>query len=309
MPPVLTPAELKKLVLRRNERFEATVQELLSAVPADESPIALLRAAAKEHLPVLPSLALLSDKVHSPSLPQVPAPSMRNSISTILGDLESCEWYTDQIAFQKSFEAKPHENGQLFRPLSQSVQNAMESVRSIKGLYSHQAAAINSVMAGRDVVISTSTASGKSVIYQLPLLQFLEDDNDATAMLIFPTKALAQDQKLALQQLIAAVPSLSHLKVETFDGDTPKDARRDVKESASVIFTNFDMIHAAILPHEETWRRFLKKLKVVAVDELHYYSGVFGSHVAQIMRRLRRVCAALGSEESCCGKTHNLNCY
>jgi DEAD/DEAH box helicase domain-containing protein len=193
---------------------------LLTAVPTGENPVALLRAAAKDHVPVIPSLALLTEHSHNPDLSRVPVPSVRSNLSTILQDLQSCEWYSDQITFRKIFEARlpeigsrwfrmtyttiQHLIGELSISLSETVQSAMERVRLIKGLYCHQASAINSIMTGRDVVVSTSTASGKSVIYQvcpivtnifilpkdlqLPLLQFLEVDNDATAMLIFPTK-------------------------------------------------------------------------------------------------------------------------
>ncbi|KAG8891410.1 hypothetical protein FRC00_013714, partial [Tulasnella sp. 408] len=143
-------------------------------------------------------------------------------------------------------------------------------------LYGHQAKAINALGEGKHVIVSTGTASGKSVIYQVPLLTMLEEDRETTAMFIFPTKALAQDQKAALEHLLARCPGLEDVKVATYDGDTAMNLRQGIRETASVIFTNFDMIHVSILPHEDTWRRFLKNMKLLVVDELHYYNGTLG---------------------------------
>ncbi|KAJ2916877.1 hypothetical protein MD484_g3585, partial [Candolleomyces efflorescens] len=123
----------------------------------------------------------------------------------------------------------------------------------------------------------------------------LERDPGAKAIFVYPTKALAQDQKASLEQLLFSCPGLNHLRVATYDGDTSQEIRSEVRDSASVIFTNFDTIHASILPHEDNWRQFLKQVKLFVVDELHYYTGLFGSHVALILRRFRRVAAAVGN--------------
>ncbi|KAH9854069.1 DEAD/H helicase [Lenzites betulinus] len=306
LPPALSPAATKKLVERRNARFAEAVNELLNATPVDEDPVALLQAAAREHIPVHPEL-------NRPRLSQVkgkykavPEPNDRPSIEEVIGEIEQQEWYKDQVACRRIFDARDGQLATLDPPLSDPIVQALRDSRKIVSLYTHQVAAITALSEGKNVIVSTSTASGKSVIYQVPLLQFLEADPQSTAIFVYPTKALAQDQRAALEQLLCNCPGLEHIQVSTYDGDTPQELRAGIRETASVIFTNFDMIHASILPHEDAWRRpvdpicclFLKNLKIVAVDELHYYHGIFGSHVAQVMRRLRRVCAAVGNRRA-----------
>ncbi|TFK81693.1 DEAD/H helicase [Polyporus arcularius HHB13444] len=301
LPPALTPAATKKLVERRNNRFVEAVNELLKATPAEEDPVALLQSAARDHIPVHPgckdtpeaSSADLKGKDRA-----VPEPEERPAITAVIEEIEQQAWYQEQIAYKRVFEVREGQSAILDPPLSESVAQALCHSRRITSLYTHQVAAINALSQGKNVIVSTSTASGKSVIYQVPLLQFLEADPQSTAIFIYPTKALAQDQRAALEQLLCSCFGLEHVKVSTYDGDTPQDLRAGIRETASVIFTNFDMIHASILPHEDTWRRFLKNLKIVAVDELHYYYGIFGSHVAQVTRRLRRVCAAVGNRRT-----------
>ncbi|RPD79912.1 P-loop containing nucleoside triphosphate hydrolase protein [Lentinus tigrinus ALCF2SS1-7] len=301
LPPALTPAATKKLVERRNNRFVEAVNELLNATPADEDPVALLQSAAQDHIPLHPGAK------NTPSASQtnvkgkyrtVPEPEERPTIADVIEKVEQQAWYQAQITYKRVFEAKEGQSATLDPPISDSIAQALRDSRKITSLYTHQVAAINALSLGKNVIVSTSTASGKSVIYQVPLLQFLEADPQSTAIFIYPTKALAQDQRAALQQLLCSCPGLEHVKVSTYDGDTPQELRAGIRETASVIFTNFDMIHASILPHEDTWRRFLKNLKIVAVDELHYYYGIFGSHVAQVTRRLRRVCAAVGNRRT-----------
>ncbi|KAI0747965.1 P-loop containing nucleoside triphosphate hydrolase protein [Daedaleopsis nitida] len=304
LPPALTPAATKKLVEKRNNRFVEAVNELLKATREGEDPVALLRAAARDHIPVHPGskqTALSASQVNlkgKGKSREIPAPEHRSSIEDVIDEIENQEWFKDQIAYKRVFEAKEGQPAALDPPLSKSVAQALLDARKITSLYTHQVAAINALAQRKNVIVSTSTASGKSVIYQVPLLQFLEADPQSTAIFIYPTKALAQDQRAALEQLIYSCPGLENVQVSTYDGDTPQELRAGIRETASVIFTNFDMIHASILPHEDTWRRFLKNLKLVAVDELHYYHGVFGSHVAQVVRRLRRVCAAVGNRRS-----------
>lgn len=287
LPPSMTAAALKKLIEERNNRFTQAVEELLIACPPEEDPVDLVQQAARDHIPVL------SRKCEG--IDSIPTSSSRAPMREIIEELRSEDWYRDQIIEHRSFEKKEPQLGELTTPLADCIQVGLQKARGISSFYVHQAAAINAVAEGKNCIVSTPTASGKSVIYQVPALRFLEADRSSTAIYIYPTKALAQDQRLALDQLVHACPGLEDIQVATYDGDTPKDKRRGVRESASVIFTNFDMIHASILPQEEQWRKFLKNLKVVAVDELHYYSGPLGSHVAQILRRLRRVCAAVGN--------------
>ncbi|KAJ3896654.1 DEAD/H helicase, partial [Lentinula edodes] len=298
LPATRTPAATKKLVEKRNDRFIKAVDELLAATSSADDPVSLLQAAAREHIPVDPEHikhhTFVDETMHMP----IPNSEDRASIHDIFVELQKQHWYQDQIVDHRIVEAREGQTGSLDPPLSATIQKALQSSRNITSLYSHQTAAISALDYGKDVIVSTSTASGKSVIYQVPLLRLLENDRRVTAIFVYPTKALAQDQKTALENLLGTCPGLEHIQVSTYDGDTPTEHRAGIRASASVIFTNFDMIHAAILPHEELWRSFLKNLKLFVADELHYYSGTFGSHVALIMRRFRRVCAAIGNDHT-----------
>ncbi|KAF8556873.1 P-loop containing nucleoside triphosphate hydrolase protein [Imleria badia] len=297
LPPAMTPAQTKKLIEHRDERFTRAVDELLAATPVGEDPVILLQAAANDHIPVnpksnCPRAALPHEKL------TIPSPEERPSIDQVIQEIRDQEWYKGQIVDRRTFDAREARLGSLDKPLSETIQQALGDTRKISSLYLHQVAAINAIAKKRHVIVSTSTASGKSVIYQVPLLKLLEEDPSATAIFVYPTKALAQDQRTALEQLLWSCPGLRRIKVTTYDGDTPQERRAEIRESASVIFTNFDSIHASILPHEELWRPFLGNLKLMAVDELHYYTDLFGSHVAQIIRRFRRVCSAIGNRDT-----------
>ncbi|KAJ3860339.1 DEAD/H helicase, partial [Lentinula novae-zelandiae] len=298
LPATRTPAATKKLVEKRNDRFIKAVDELLAAASSADDPVLLLQAAAREHIPVNPEHlkhhTFVDETMHMP----IPNSEDRASIHDIFVELQKQHWYQDQIVDHRIIEARECRTGSLDPPLSATIQKALQSSRNITSLYTHQTAAISALDYGKDVIVSTSTASGKSVIYQVPLLRLLENDPRVTAIFVYPTKALAQDQKTALENLLGTCPGLEHIQVSTYDGDTPTEHRAGIRASASVIFTNFDMLHAAILPHEELWRSFLKNLKLFVADELHYYSGTFGSHVALIMRRFRRVCAAIGNDHT-----------
>ncbi|KAI0736617.1 P-loop containing nucleoside triphosphate hydrolase protein [Fomitopsis betulina] len=298
LPAALTPDAMKKLINKRNERFIQAVNELLEATSQHDDPVALLQAAARDHLPIDPSSRSFNKLTQSDSKGNervVPDPADRPTVNAVIEEIQEQEWYQDQIADRRIVEAKDGHIDELEPPLSDSIAQALRDSRKIISFYTHQVAAIRALSQGRHVIVSTSTASGKSVIYQVPVLRFLEEDSCTTAIFIYPTKALAQDQRLALEQLLYSCPGLEHIKVYNYDGDTPQELRAGIRESASVIFTNFDMLHASILPHEDLWRRFLKNLRLVAVDELHYYTNIFGSHVAQVMRRFRRVCTAVGN--------------
>jgi DEAD/DEAH box helicase domain-containing protein len=160
----------------------------------------------------------------------------------------------------------------------------------ITSLYAHQAAAIDRVAEGKNVAIVTSTASGKTVCYNIPVLEALLADKDSTALYMFPTKALAQDQLRGLGILCGSDPSFAGLiRAGTYDGDTPGETRRKLRNEANVILTNPDMLHQGILPYHSRWSRFFSNLKYVVVDEMHTYRGIFGSNVANVLRRLRRV--------------------
>jgi DEAD/DEAH box helicase domain-containing protein len=165
--------------------------------------------------------------------------------------------------------------------------------RGIDSLYSHQVQAINAARSGRHVVIATPTASGKSLCFHLPVLAALAEDPTATALFVYPTKALSRDQEHNLRQLMGEAGLPTHAMV--FDGDTPGDARRAVRERCRIVLTNPDMLHAGILPNHARWASLFQGLKYVVLDELHTYRGVFGSHMAHVLGRLRRVAAFHGS--------------
>jgi DEAD/DEAH box helicase domain-containing protein len=166
--------------------------------------------------------------------------------------------------------------------------------RGIDGLYRHQSEAYARAMRGEHLVIATPTASGKSLCYNLPVLDRLVADPGACALYLFPTKALGRDQEEALRSLLRDA-GLAEGAI-TYDGDTPGDARRAARERASVLLTNPDMLHAGILPHHAGWARLFARLRFVVVDELHTYRGVFGSHLANVLRRLRRIARFHGSD-------------
>ena len=173
----------------------------------------------------------------------------------------------------------------------------------IASLYTHQAAALAEVHTGHDVALATPTASGKSLAYLLPTLAALERDPAATALYLFPTKALARDQLAALNALAEAA-GLGQ-PAQAYDGDTSSNRRSAARESARVLITNPEMLHLSILPRHPRWRRFWAGLRYVVVDEAHQYRGVFGSHVANVLRRLRRVCGFYGAtpQTICCSAT------
>ena len=166
--------------------------------------------------------------------------------------------------------------------------------RGLEGLYTHQREAYDLVQAGKDFVVVTPTASGKTLCYNLPVLDRVLKDPDARALYLFPTKALAQDQLAELHGTIEALGA--DIGTFTYDGDTPQDARKSIRARAHVVVTNPDMLHKGILPHHTKWVKLLENLRYVVVDELHSLRGVYGSHVANIFRRLRRLCRFYGSE-------------
>jgi len=191
--------------------------------------------------------------------------------------------------------------------IAPALRDALVS-RGIPKLYVHQADALERSLAGKNVVVVTPTASGKTLCYNLPVLQRLIEQPDGRAMYLFPTKALAEDQ---LQEFLAAVNAMrshdnaSDIRAFTYDGDTPQDARRAIRERANVVLTNPDMLHSGILPHHTKWAKCFENLRYVVIDELHYYRGVYGSHLANLLRRLRRICDFYGSAPQfiCCSAT------
>ena len=160
--------------------------------------------------------------------------------------------------------------------------------RGIERLYTHQAEAYTAVRGGRHLCVVTPTASGKTLCYNLPVLQRLLEDPEKRALYLFPTKALAQDQLAELGALKSGLPI--DLRVDTYDGDTPPGRRTAIREAGHIVMTNPDMLHTGLLPHHTRWRRLFSSLEFVVIDELHTYRGLFGSQVANVLRRLKRVC-------------------
>jgi DEAD/DEAH box helicase domain-containing protein len=205
------------------------------------------------------------------------------------------EWRAAPDSPVREIRHQPEKPAQ-YAPLPESVdprlRQALEK-NGISQLYSHQAAAYQHVEAGKNVVVVTPTASGKTLCYNVPVLNRLLQDPDSRAMYLFPTKALAMDQLHEFQSSVDALGA--DIRAFTYDGDTPQDARRAIRERANVVLTNPDMLHAGILPHHTRWAKCFERLRYFVLDELHYYRGVYGSHLANLLRRLRRICEFYGS--------------
>src|SRR3989338_7826574 len=196
-----------------------------------------------------------------------------------------------RITATRHFDAKPA----VFAPFPSSLDpRIVESLRSrgVRQLYSHQARAFETAAKGENLVVVTPTASGKTLCYNLPVLQALVQQPECRVLYLFPTKALAQDQ---LAELVEVAKTLPDMRMYTYDGDTPQDARRSVRARANLVLTNPDMLHSGILPHHTKWVNLFQNLRYVVIDELHAYRGVFGSHLANVLRRLKRICRHYGS--------------
>ena len=212
-------------------------------------------------------------------------------IAAFLNAVQRAPWYAEQIVHSEDVPSREARYGALDRPLHARLQAALADAGR-RDLYTHQTDAVNAVRRGKNVIVSTPTASGKSLCYNLPVIETLLQDRGASAMYIFPTKALAQDQRKALTRLM---PRGFRLRCDIFDGDTPSRERADVRRNSRLLITNPDMLHIGILPHHRLWHRRLRSLRYVVIDEAHIYRGVFGSHVANIIRRLRRLCRRFGA--------------
>jgi DEAD/DEAH box helicase domain-containing protein len=212
-------------------------------------------------------------------------------LDEILDDLLTAPTTGPCITASRYFPARPP----LLVPFPSSLDRRLVAALRAKGieqLYSHQGEAWDRVAKGQHVVVVTPTASGKTLCYNLPVLQALLEHSEARVLYLFPTKALAQDQLAELTVLAQALPEL---RMFTYDGDTPQDARRAVRARANLVLTNPDMLHAGILPHHTKWLNLFQNLRYVVIDELHAYRGIFGSHLANVIRRLKRICAHYGS--------------
>jgi DEAD/DEAH box helicase domain-containing protein len=239
----------------------------------------------------------MSDQGLIPASERSPVP-----ISRIVEELKRQRGFQECITHVEHFPAREAQWADFPEGIDPLVRQIFAQ-RGIEQLYSHQVEAIGKVLAGRNVVIVTPTASGKTLCYNIPVLNSILADPDIRAMYLFPTKALAQDQMEELYKLIQL--SGKEIRTFTYDGDTPQDARKAIRAQGHVVVTNPDMLHAGILPHHTKWVQLFENLKYVVIDELHTYRGVFGSHLTNVLRRLKRICAFYGSRPQfiCCSAT------
>jgi DEAD/DEAH box helicase domain-containing protein len=223
-------------------------------------------------------------------------------VKTTIAQLRRNRDFMQNVVAWEQLPSRPPKTAGLSVPLPPALQLALQQ-RGLLPLYTHQVYAIESALRGENVVLSTPTASGKSLAYTIPVMVNLLQRPSQRALYLFPTKALAHDQ----QAETAALISLGQLPIDvhSYDGDTPQSQRRQVRQAGGILITNPDMLHAGMLPFHTSWRSLFSNLSYVVLDEVHTYRGVFGSHVANLLRRLRRVCEFYGSRPQfiCCSAT------
>ncbi|OAD47449.1 ATP-dependent helicase [Priestia megaterium] len=217
---------------------------------------------------------------------------IRKNLQEVMDILQTNPSYQQNIVHWHTIEEKEAKTAPFPASLHTKLRQALEN-RGIGSLYTHQKTAFDLATAKKNVVAVTPTASGKTLCYNLPVLQSIMENDQARALYLFPTKALAQDQKSELNEIIEEmeVPINSY----RYDGDTPANIRQKVRKAGHIVITNPDMLHSAILPHHTKWVSLFENLKYIVIDELHTYRGVFGSHVANVIRRLKRICRYYGS--------------
>ena len=206
--------------------------------------------------------------------------------ATLWGDLLQGE----ELAYVGSEPAREPRTAPLPQDLASDLRERLEA-HGIDSLYSHQAATWEAGARGEHVVVTTGTASGKSLAFNLPVLSALTEEPKLRALYLYPTKALAQDQVRALDEL-----HVKRVRPAIYDGDTESERRWQIRKWSNLILTNPDMLHVGVLPHHDRWGDVLSNLRYVVVDEAHVYRGVFGSHVGNVLRRLRRLARVYGSE-------------
>jgi DEAD/DEAH box helicase domain-containing protein len=211
-------------------------------------------------------------------------------------NLERHRFYKPQFVYHRAIPSQGGRWARLERALPPLLTQALAEL-NIDSLFSHQAAAIQKVREGKNVVIATPTASGKTLAYTLPVLESLLQHPDSKALYLFPLKALEQDQLKALQEFVFPIKGQVKFQAVIYDGDTSSYRRRKIRESIpTVLITNPDMVHFSLLPFHTQWEELFRNLRYVIIDELHTYKGIFGSHLAQIIRRLERICHFYGSK-------------
>jgi len=215
------------------------------------------------------------------------------NLDQVIEQLRSDPRFMARVCAWREEPARPARHADWPAGVGDELRRALRQA-GIDRPYIHQAEAVEAAMAGRHVVVVTPTASGKTLCYNVPILQAVLEDPNARALCLFPTKALAQDQSTGLNALVDRLGR--DIKTYTYDGDTPPNARRAIRAAGHVVITNPDMLHTGILPHHTKWVKLFENLRYVVIDELHAYRGVFGSHLANVIRRLRRICRHYGSD-------------
>jgi len=216
------------------------------------------------------------------------------NVTRFLDHVESDRRYRNQITHVQVIPAKPARYADTQAPLHPLLRQALAGMK-IERLYSHQAEAIDAAMQGRHTVVISGTASGKTLCYNLPVLHTLLERPESKALYLYPTKALAQDQLRGLLRFKELCPDIP-VYAGTYDGDTPQETRRRLRDNGNCILTNPDMLHSGILPNHAGWSEFFASLQWVVIDEIHTYRGIFGSNVTNVIRRLRRICKHYGSD-------------
>lgn len=231
----------------------------------------------------------LFDPAHHPALTLAPQPDVETAVDRFR---ELARNPDSPIRHLRHTPARPPQLAAMPESVHPTLADALKH-RGIPQLYTHQAAVFDAVQAGQNVVVVTPTASGKTLCYNLPVWNRLLADPHARAFYLFPTKALAEDQLVEFNASVEAMGA--GIRAFTYDGDTPQDARKAIRERANVVLTNPDMLHSGILPHHTRWAKAFENLQFLVLDEMHYYRGVYGSHLANILRRLLRICEFYGS--------------
>jgi DEAD/DEAH box helicase domain-containing protein len=224
---------------------------------------------------------------------QILAPVDRSrALENVVAELEGEAARLQSITALRHFPPQPADFVEFPEELSPALRDALRR-RGIDKLYSHQRESFERVRAGKNVVVVTPTASGKTLCYNLPVLDRVLREPETRALYLFPTKALSQDQLAELHSLITDIGA--DVRTFTYDGDTPQDARKAIRSRGHLVVTNPDMLHSGILPHHPKWVKLFENLRYVVIDEVHAYRGVFGSHLANILRRLARICRFYGA--------------
>lgn len=224
------------------------------------------------------------------------------NLAQLLENLQNDKQFRSCVTEWKILPPRPPDYGEFPKALNSNLITAIQN-RGIHKLYTHQSLAIDTILQKKNVVIVTPTASGKTLCYNLPVVNTILSDPSSRAIYLFPTKALSQDQVAELHDLITDMKV--DIKTYTYDGDTPRTARKAIRTAGHIVVTNPDMLHSGILPHHTEWNKLFENLKYVVIDEVHHYRGVFGSHLANVIRRLKRICQFYGSNPQfiCCSAT------